>query len=316
MPLQRGRHTTSAVKSARRCAPLFANEEASPHAARGLPAPPSCCSATAIRGGAGARSPCNAQILLESPVLRKLYPHAAADLLSGGEPPWTYVFVLAAARSTAADFPGVAGWRELDVAFFNASQHEVLTVASAHWRRRRVPDAQRRGRCARTTAAVPGRLRRRARADLDEALRILERVGTRDARCCSATSILATSRTSSADELKALRVRRAGATRGPGELTAGTQLFCNRRNSLNKLCGADCADAGAFALPSARLDHAAPPRPRARARGGAHQRRAHRAREPCSGGRRPRRAGRSLASPLWRELQGARSTAGGRRKTP
>ena len=98
---------------------LFANEEASPHhrarafASFLLQTRPQFAAVQELM-------PWNAQILLESPVLRKLYPHAAVDLLSGGEPPWTYVFG-SLPRLDRRHFPGVAGWRGLDVAFFNAS---------------------------------------------------------------------------------------------------------------------------------------------------------------------------------------------------
>ena len=229
---------------------LFANEEASPHhrarafASFLLQTRPQFAAVQELM-------PWNAQILLESPVLRKLYPHAAADLLSGGEPPWTYVFG-SLPRLDRRHFPGVAGWRGLDVAFFNASQHTVLTVASAHFTADECPTRSVEDGGA-DDAPCPGGAARAA--DLDEALRILERVGTRDAVLLGDLNFGDQPHLFGA-ELKALRGWPSW--RDAWAEANGTAGFTwdNRRSSLNKLCGADCADAGAFTLPSARLDHA------------------------------------------------------------
>ena len=194
--------------------------------------------------------PWNAQILLESPVLRKLYPHAAADLLSGGEPPWTYVFG-SLPRLDRRHFPGVAGWRGLDVAFFNASQHTVLTVASAHFTAdegltRSVEDSGADDApCRRARAADPSR----RGAAHTRARRHARRGAARRPQFWRPAAPL---------RRRARRARGWPSWRDAWAEANGTAGFTwdNRRNSLNKLCGADCADAGAFTLPSARLDHA------------------------------------------------------------
>ena len=201
---------------------------------------------------------------------------AAASLLSGGEPPYVFGSLRG---STAA-----AGRRRL-ARVFNASRRTVLTVASAH-HRRRVPDAERRGQ-RRGRRAVPGA----ARAADSTRRCASSSVGTRDA-CCSATS--AWRPAAPRRRAKALRRWPSGATRAEANGTA--DRMGQPAEFGNKLCGADCADAGAFTLPSARST-CAPPRPRALL-----IRRAHRAPRTMRRRRRAVACG-PLCPPLWCELQ-------------